>query len=260
MPHLFDIQKKVAERLEARKKKVPLLTLKENVTVKKMRALKDIFPQDETNIIAEVKRASPSQGDIAPEANVIKIAQDYLNAGAKAVSILTEPDFFKGDLDFLKKTREQNPQAFLLMKDFIIDEYQIVEGLMAGADCILLIVAMLGEKKVRELQTVAKRLGLHTLVEVHDETEMTAATAMHADFIGINNRNLKTMQVDLQTSERLIDLATGNEILISESGLETPSQIRKLKNLGFSGFLMGTTFMKTKTPALTLKNLLADCR
>ena len=213
------------------------------------------FLNDDINIISEIKFASPSEGEIA-KSEPLKVANEYLNNGAKALSILTEPFYFKGNTEYISEVRKKFPQANILMKDFVIDEYQLLKAKVIGADAVLLIVALLGEKLTTAYLNIAKELGLTALVEVHDEEEMKIALSCNAQLIGINNRNLKDMTISLKTSEKLSSLVSDDTVLISESGLKTRSDLINLQNFGYKGFLIGTSFMKTGNPGQALANIL----
>jgi indole-3-glycerol phosphate synthase len=209
-------------------------------------------------VIAEVKFRSPSQLESGHESsveNALKIAGSYLQAGASALSILTEEDHFNGSLKYLQAIRTSFPESFLLMKDFVIDEYQLLEAAVYGADCVLLIVALLDDEKLKLLHAHAQALGLSVLVEVHDKAEMERAIRLRASLIGINNRNLKTLQISLDTSRELASLPRKKAVLVCESGIEKASEVLEMKALGFSGFLIGTSFMKTGDPGEALANL-----
>ncbi len=208
------------------------------------------------NVIAEVKLASPSEGAIAPNADPLAVATDYLANGAAALSILTEPHYFKGDIRYLEAVRAAHPQARLLMKDFVVDEYQLFQARVSGADAVLILLAMLTPELAKSLYAQALTLALTPLVEVHDEEELALAATLDAKLIGINNRNLKTMTVSLDASERLARLAPRNATLISESGIKTSADLSKLSTLGYRGFLIGTHFMKTGHPGKSLSELL----
>jgi indole-3-glycerol phosphate synthase len=214
------------------------------------------FKEPGVHVIAEVKRASPSLGLIAPDADPVEVAREYLAAGARALSVLTEPQFFKGDVEFLARIRAEFPDALLLMKDFVLEEYQLAQARYFGADAVLLIVGMLEEEKLFELFAKARSLGLETLVEVHDESELEVATRLGARLIGVNNRNLNTMKVALETSEKLAPLAPKGSTLIAESGLSTRGDLERLGRAGFHGFLIGTAFMKSGEPGNALRRLL----
>jgi indole-3-glycerol phosphate synthase len=213
------------------------------------------FTKNDCNIIAEIKFASPSEGIIHQNGNHVPIAKSYLKAGASMLSILTEPLYFKGNLDYLKAVREACPDALLLRKDFIIDPYQLLEAKAYGADAILLIVTMTEPALTRQLYEKARELGLTPLVEVHDEADLDQALALGADFIGVNNRNLKTLKIDLETSRRLATRKPKGAVFICESGLSTPKDVQGMHDLGYDGFLMGSHFMRQADPGKALQEL-----
>lgn len=195
-------------------------------------------------IIAEIKKASPSRGVIKPDLDPAFTAVQYEKGGADAISVLTEKKFFLGDDSFLKIVKDI-ASCPVLRKDFIIHEYQIYQAKALGADALLLIVAVLGEK-IGYFYKKAQSLGLDCLVEVHDERELDAALDAGARIIGINNRNLKDFSVDLKTCERLIGRIPEGIIKISESGIKTANDVRYLKSIGVDGILVGETLMKSK--------------
>lgn len=200
-----------------------------------------------TGIIAEFKKASPSKGMINANADVLDVVSAYERNGAAAASVLTEPLYFKGDNDDLMGVRP-SVQIPLLRKDFIIDEYQIVESKAMGADVILLIAACLTAAEVKRLATFAHSIGLEVLLELHDEAELDHicdATGL----IGINNRNLKTFEVDIERSLRMAAKIPAGKIKIAESGIDDVETINTFKDAGFKGFLMGERFMKATDPA-----------
>lgn len=215
-----------------------------------------LFDRRGFNVIAEVKLASPSRGDIAPQLNPLEVAKAYLDNGAAALSILTEPLFFKGDIAYLKAIRAAHPDAYLLQKDFVVDPYQLYQAKAAGADAILIIVALLGEAGSAEILRTAKKLGLTALVEVHNEDEMAIATSIGADLVGVNNRNLKDLTISLDVSLQLRPLAPKNARLICESGIETHEDMHRLHAAGFHGFLVGTSLMRTGKPGEALARLI----
>jgi indole-3-glycerol phosphate synthase len=207
---------------------------------------------NEINIIAEFKRRSPSQGTIRENAEAAKIAREYQVAGAKAVSVLTEEDFFAGSLNDLRKVR-QAVSIPILRKDFIVDDYQVFESAAAGADALLLIVAALDDDTLaRLLRLTEGALGMDALVEVHDEVEMQRALALGAKLIGVNNRDLRTFNVSTKKSFELASAAAPNVVLVSESGLD-PVEVRKLKAVGYRGFLVGETLMRADDPAAAVR-------
>ncbi len=218
-----------------------------------------------TNIIAEIKSRSPSKGIIRQDFNPGLIAQAYERSGAAALSVLTEEDFFGGSLAHLRSIRdgEDLPDARpvklpLLRKDFIFDEYQIYEAALAGADAALLIVAILDDELLRRLIELADRVQIATLVEVHTANEMKRAVDAGASVIGVNNRDLTTFNVDLETSLNLAPMAPPETILVSESGIASGEDIRLLKSAGFDAFLIGEHFMRAADPGDALARLIAE--
>lgn len=206
---------------------------------------------DRINIIAEIKRASPSKGVIKGEIDVAKVARAYAAGGAAAISVLTEPKHFDGAIsDLVAAVRAV--EIPVLRKDFIVDDYQIVEAAASGASAILLIVAALSPDELRNLHAIATELGLDVLVEIHDATEMQTAIEIGAAIIGVNNRDLHSLEVTLDTSRQLIEHRPDGVLMISESGISTRDEIGELKRLGFDGFLIGETLMRTGKPSDTL--------
>ena len=200
-----------------------------------------------TGIIAEFKRKSPSKGVINAGANVEETTTGYVAAGASALSVLTDSNFFGGNNDDLKKARAANACP-IIRKDFTIDEYQVVEAKSIGADAVLLIAAVLNPKQSTELTRLAHTLGLQVLLEVHDEQELRAHERAGADLIGVNNRNLNTFTVDIGISKKLAPLIPPGVVKVSESGISDVATIRDLKEHGFEGFLIGENFMKDPNP------------
>jgi indole-3-glycerol phosphate synthase len=210
---------------------------------------------DRINIIGECKRRSPSRGVIRADYDPVAIARSYEAAGAAAISVLTEPTFFDGALDHLIAVRAA-VDAPLLRKDFIVSEYQVLEARAAGADAVLLIVAALSLHDLRSLLSVVRDVGLDALVEVHDEAELARAIEVGADLIGVNNRNLRTLAVDVEASERLIAKMPAHVVAVSESGLKTAADVTRLKQLGYRAFLIGERFMVAPDPGKLLADLL----
>ena len=200
--------------------------------------------QQDFNFICEVKKASPSKGIIAEHFPYLDIAKEYEVAGAAAISVLTEPDFFKGDKKYLQEIAS-TVKIPVLRKDFIIDEYQIYQAKVWGASAILLICACLDVPTLTKFRELADSLGLSSLVEAHDEAEVQMAIDCGARIIGVNNRNLKDFTVDVQNSVRLRNLVQDDVIFVSESGLETPEDIQVLRNNNIGVALMGETFMRS---------------
>ena len=206
-------------------------------------------------IIAEIKKASPSQGLISREFNPIEIAKIYTEIGINAISVLTDKKFFGGDIRYLEQIREITSLP-LLRKDFILDEIQILEAVACGANAILLIVAALPPKRLEQLRKFSEELGLSVLVEIHDEEELRIALDVGAGIIGINNRNLKTFQIDLNNSVHLLPLIPSSILKISESGIEKREDVEKILPQGADAFLIGTSFMKAQDKHKFLKELL----
>jgi indole-3-glycerol phosphate synthase len=216
---------------------------------------------DEINVVAECKRRSPSRGVLREEYDPVAIATGYAAAGAAAISVLTEPTFFDGSLDHLTAVRAA-VDVPLLRKDFVVSEYQLLEAKAAGADAVLLIVAALRPAELKVLHDHARRHGLDVLVEAHDATEVSIAIDAGARIIGVNNRNLRTLQVDVHASEQLIAQMPADVIAVSESGLKTAADVARLADLGYKAFLIGERFMTAADPGAALKELLggADTR
>ena len=210
---------------------------------------------DDVAIIAEVKKASPSAGVIAADFNPLSQAREYARGGAHALSVLTDEKYFHGHLAYLKQIREQ-VELPLLRKDFILHELQVYESVVAGADCILLIVASLDDATLRKLYDQAKACQLDVLVEVHDMPEMERALELGADMIGINNRNLKTFEVDLATTETLAEEIPSDTVAISESGIKTADDVRRVRAAGVNAVLVGETLMRAKNIPEKLRELL----
>jgi indole-3-glycerol phosphate synthase len=208
-------------------------------------------------VIAECKRRSPSRGVLRAEYDPVAIARRYAEAGAAAISVLTEPTFFDGALAHLEAVRAAVGVP-LLRKDFVVDDYQLVEARAAGADAVLLIVAGLDDETLGCLSRGARALGLDVLVEVHDEAELDRAMAAGADLIGVNNRNLRTLAVDVDASLRLAARIPAGAIAVAESGLRTGVDVRRLQAVGYRAFLIGERFMTEADPGAALAGLLAE--
>jgi indole-3-glycerol phosphate synthase len=247
-------------RVEAARANVPARELAERASVRQPRG--DAFTaalrrDNAVNVIAECKRRSPSRGVLRAAYDPVAIATGYARAGAAAISVLTEPTFFDGSLAHLAAVREAVTVP-LLRKDFIIDSYQLLEAAATGADAVLLIVAALDDTALMELSREAAGRGLATLVEVHTEGELDRAFAAGAQIIGVNNRNLKTLDVDVALSERLAARFTPSMTAVSESGLRTSADLERFTSLGYRAFLIGERFMTAADPGEALAGLLAE--
>lgn len=202
---------------------------------------------DKSGVIAEIKRQSPSKGIINPHVSVERTSIGYMQAGASGLSVLTDKKYFGGDAEDLRVARSFN-FCPILRKDFMIDEYQVLEAKSLGADVILLIAAVLSKQEIEQLGGLAQSLGMEVLLEVHNGEELERSISDKVDLVGVNNRNLKTFETDINTSFSLADKIPSHFIKVSESGISDPSTIKKLKASGFEGFLIGETFMKTGRP------------
>lgn len=225
-------------------------------TTVKQRSLKEALKSSSSGIIAEFKRRSPSKGWINRKAQAEDIVPGYANAGASAVSILTDEKFFGGNLKDIKEARPLIDIP-ILRKDFIVDEYQLYQAKIIGADAVLLIAAALKKEELHALAAKAHELGLEVLLEIHSVEELKYINA-NMDVIGINNRNLGTFFTDVENSFRLAEQLPSDAVLVSESGISDPATVKRLQKAGFKGFLIGENFMKTDNPELALKSFIED--
>lgn len=198
------------------------------------------------SIIAEVKKASPSKGIIKEDFDPLKIAKEYSESSVQAISVLTEKNFFQGDDEYLIRIRQAYPLP-VLRKDFIIDIWQVYQSRCLGADAILLIVSLLSDEDLKKFQIVAGILGMQCLVEVHDKEEVDRALESGARIIGINNRDLKTFNVDLKTTEKLMNYIPHDRVVVSESGIKNSEDMNYLRELGVDAVLIGETFMRAES-------------
>ena len=232
-------------KLINKKAELPLEQIKislDNINFPKSRFKSNISNQDEA-IIAEIKKASPSAGIIAHDFDPVQKAKDYEAFGAAALSVLTEEDFFMGSTQFLKDVKAVTSLP-ILRKDFMIDEYQVYETKLIGADCILLIASILSDLQMKEFVNLAENLELDYLIEVHDKEELNRVGHFKNALIGVNNRNLKTLEVDLDNSVRLRNQFNGENILIAESGIKNQEDMIYLKEKGLNVFLIGESLMR----------------
>ena len=221
-------------------------------------ALRDfILSPERTGIIAEFKRVSPSQGIINDRVSAATVTQGYAAAGASALSVLTDSQFFGGRIDDLVEARSANVIP-VLRKEFILDEYQIIEAKSIGADIILLIAAILSPDEILKFSKLAKNLGLNVLLEVHNQAELERSICDDLDAIGVNNRNLADFSVSLQHSYDLVNQIPDKFLKISESGISNPKTISELKKAGFNGFLIGENFMKEEDPGKTMQQFVTE--
>ncbi len=253
MSFLSEIIERKRQRLESVKQAVPL----ESFEVRKgSHRFRQALLRDGINIIAEFKRRSPSKGAIRAEANLSRIVTSYEAGGAAAISVLTEEDYFSGSLEDLRLAK-QSVDLPVLRKDFIIDDYQVYESAAAGADAVLLIVAALDDEKLLSLRALIEdELSMDALIEVHTREEMQRALACGASVIGVNNRNLHTFEVSLETSLSLAAEVPTEAVLISESGLKSATDLARLRDAGFRGFLIGESLMRSDDPGAALRDLM----
>ena len=218
-------------------------------------SLKNSLIKSDSGIIAEHKRRSPSKSTINQNLNVEDVARGYEDAGVSGMSVLTDGKYFGGSLDDLLYARAAVNMP-LLRKEFIVDEYQILEAKAHGADLILLIAAVLTPRQIKNLATFAKCLQLEVLLEIHNEEELKKSLIPEVDMLGVNNRNLKTFEVSLGTSKTLASKIPDEFVKVSESGISNPSAITELKTYGYKGFLVGENFMKTDNPGSSAKDFI----
>ena len=218
----------------------------------------EVFTPGEVNVITEIKYGSPSRGKIfdAEVINPVEVARAYVENGSRALSILTEPTYFHGSYDYLSAAREAFPEIPIIMKDFVVDPYQVHFARFIGASVVLLCVRYLDEAEINDLQQLATGIGLNTLVEVHDEAELEVACKIGCRVMGVNNRNLKTLDIDLDVGRNLAPHFPKDVVKICESGIFNRGQIDDFRKLGFDGFLVGTSLMMDGRPGEALSELI----
>lgn len=258
-----DILKKIletkAQEVEQRKAKNSVEMLKEIISgVESPRgfyqALNSKALSKKPAIIAEVKKASPSKGVIRENFRPLDIALDYAMNGASCLSVLTDKNYFQGSEVYLQMIHDRCPLP-VLRKDFMIDPYQVYEARALGADCILLIVAALEDGQMQELEETAINLGMDVLVEVHDADEMERALKLNTKLVGVNNRNLRTFETSLQTTLDLMAMAPEDRLLVTESGIHTPDDVKLMNENGIYTFLVGEAFMRAEHPGQKMREL-----
>ena len=218
------------------------------------RALQAAIANGDAAVIAEVKKASPSKGVIRPDFHPADIAVSYEFGGAACLSVLTDVDFFQGADAYLQQAREACTLP-VLRKDFVIDPYQVYEARVLGADCILLIVAALDDRQLAELSDLAMRLGMDVLVEVHDIDELERAIQVPVPLVGINNRDLRSFEVSLDTTLSMKDAVPRDRLLVTESGILAPADVQRMRAAGVHAFLVGEAFMRAVEPGEALRQL-----
>ncbi|MDD3342676.1 MAG: indole-3-glycerol phosphate synthase TrpC [Sulfurospirillaceae bacterium] len=256
---LDEIIKKTRDDLEIKKKNFTMdwlgCSLAYNTYMPRdVKAFLRATPENPYRIIAEVKKASPSKGIIKEDFDPLAIAQAYERGGADAISVLTEPHYFQGSLEYLTAIRRYVSTP-LLRKDFIVDEYQILEALVYGADFVLLIAKALSKQELKHLFEYAMRLGLEVLVEIHDKDDLIKAIFAGANIIGVNHRNLETFEMDMTLTEKLMPLIPQGKIIVAESGLNDKETIVHLSKIGVDAFLIGEYFMREKDIQSSLETI-----
>ena len=258
-----DILKKILatkqEEVARRKPNLPLSLLEELAGAVQVprgfyQSLRSKASSGKPAIIAEIKKASPSQGVIRENFYPVEIAQDYAMNGATCLSVLTDKLYFQGSEAYLQSVREKCPLP-VIRKDFMIDPYQIHESRALGADCVLLIAAALDDVMLKELADTAKSLGMDVLVEVHDAEELERALKLDTTMIGINNRNLRSFEVSLQTTLELKNSIPGDRLIVTESGIHTPEDVQLMLDAGIFTFLVGEAFMRAPSPGRKMREL-----
>lgn len=251
------------EELAAARKRMPLADMRRDAESRVLTrdfegALRAKIAKGHAAVIAEVKKASPSKGVIRADFIPADIAQSYADGDGKVsaacLSVLTDKQFFQGSVDYLKQARASCLLP-VLRKDFLIDPYQVYESRAMGADCILLIAACLDDAQMAEMEAVARSLDMAVLVEVHDAAELERALRLKTALLGINNRNLRTFEVSLQTTLELQKQVPADKLLVTESGILTPADVKTLRDAGINAFLVGEAFMRADDPGLALAKL-----
>ncbi|MCW8853262.1 MAG: indole-3-glycerol phosphate synthase TrpC [Gammaproteobacteria bacterium] len=221
-----------------------------------IKSIENKIAKGEAGVIAEIKKASPSKGILRQDFNPAEIARSYEQHGAACLSVLTDKDFFQGSEEYLQQAREVTGIP-VIRKDFIIDPYQVYEARAINADCILLIVAALDDKKLNELLDLAHQLDMDVLMEVHDQDEMERALMTGAKLIGVNNRNLRTFEVSLTNTLDMLSMVPDDRLLVTESGIHTPGDVKLMRNNNVNAFLVGEAFMRADNPGEKLAELFA---
>jgi indole-3-glycerol phosphate synthase len=253
---LEDVVERTRSDIARRKRQVPASELEGRLgPARRGRPFSEALIDEGISLIAEMKRSSPSRGPIRPGASVTDVVRAYEEAGARAVSVLTEPAFFGGSLDDLVEARAACGLP-LLRKDFVVDEYQLLEARAAGADAVLLIVAALDRRRLAELAGAASELGMDCLVEVHDEDEVETAVEAGAEVIGINNRDLHSLEVDLGTTFRLLADIPAGTVVVAESGITEHGHVEELEQAGVDAILVGEALMRADDPRQAVRVLL----
>lgn len=261
-----DILKKIVarkrEEIAERQQQVSLDELKAQLDAASpprgfVNAIRRKIDAGQAGVIAEIKKASPSKGVIRENFVPEQIAKSYEQGGAACLSVLTDIDFFQGADEYLKQARAACSLP-VIRKDFIIDPYQVYEARAMGADCILLIVACLEDEQMKELSELANSLGMDVLIEVHDEEELQRSLPLNQPLVGINNRNLRSFEVGLDTTLRMLEQIPGDRIVVTESGIHTPGDVKLMRENSVNAFLVGEAFMRAEEPGVKLAELFSQ--
>jgi len=263
MSNTPDILKKIIKRkfeeISERSQNISIEQLKQEAkniepTRGFVKAIENKIAQNKPGIIAEIKKASPSKGILRENFIPAEIAKSYEQAGAACLSVLTDVDFFQGGDEYLKQARAACSLP-VIRKDFIVDPYQVYEAKVMGADCILLIVAALEDQQMKLLCELATELGLDVLIEVHDKEELLRALPLNMKLVGINNRNLRTFEVSLQTTIELLNIIPDDRIVVTESGIHSSSDVKLMQENNVNSFLVGEAFMRAEDPGKQLQEI-----
>ena len=263
MPDILDrIVAVKREEIAAAQKKVPFAAMRADAESRVLTrdfegALRRTIAAGRSAVIAEIKKASPSKGVLRADFIPADIAQSYAEFGAACLSVLTDRQFFQGQVDYLKQARASCDLP-VLRKDFMVDAYQVYESRAMGADCILLIAACLDDARMAELEAIARGLDMAVLVEVHDRAELERALKLKTPLVGVNNRNLHNFEVSLDTTVELAREIPAGRLLVSESGIANPADVQKLRSAGVHAFLVGEAFMRADEPGEALAALFAS--
>jgi indole-3-glycerol phosphate synthase len=263
---MSDILNKIVEvkreEVAAARKRVSLEAMRDDALSRVLTrdfvgALRAKIANGQSAVIAEIKKASPSKGLLRADFIPADNAQSYAEAGAACLSVLTDRQFFQGQNDYLKQARASCDLP-VLRKDFVIDPYQVYESRVVGADCILLIAACLDDSQLAELETIAHGLDMAVLVEVHDRAELERALRLRTPLLGINNRDLRTFEVKLETTLSLKELVPSDKLLVTESGILARGDVQRMREAGVHAFLVGEAFMRAEDPGVALQTLFGD--
>lgn len=253
---LEEILEAKKKRLESQKTQLSLDVLKNRCSLMPAaRNFRQSLLGEDISVIAEIKKASPSLGDIAPDLDIAKTAVSYEEGGASAISVLTEEDYFKGESSYIKSVKEAT-RIPVLRKDFIFEEYQVYESKYLGADAVLLIATILEKEVLKQLVDICMSLNIEPLVEVHTQEDIEKTLQAKAKVIGINNRDLKTFETDIKVTQQLISLVGSGKVIVSESGVKTKEDVKWLKSLGVDAILVGESIVRATNLRKKIESLI----